>query len=38
VRGERNDIAANHPEIVQRLKKAYDDWFADVNAGWQIKN
>lgn len=35
--GERNDIAADHPEIVQRLKKTYDDWFTDVTAGWQIK-
>ncbi|MGE4003412.1 MAG: arylsulfatase [Planctomycetaceae bacterium] len=29
--GERNDLAAIHPAEVQRLKAAYDAWFADVS-------
>jgi len=28
--GERKDIAADHPEIVARLRKAYDAWFKDM--------
>lgn len=35
--GERNDIAAAHPEIVEQMKKAYDDWFTDVTVRWEIK-
>lgn len=35
--GERNDIAAAHPEIVEQLKKAYDDGFTDVTLRWGIK-
>ncbi len=30
--GETNDIAAKHPEVVQRLAKAYRDWLDDVTA------
>ncbi|MDI9384344.1 MAG: arylsulfatase [Verrucomicrobiota bacterium] len=29
---ERHDLAATHPDIVQRLKTAYDHWFDDVSA------
>ncbi len=28
--GETRDLADKHPEIVQSLKQAYDDWFDDV--------
>jgi arylsulfatase/arylsulfatase A len=35
--GERNDIATDHLVIVQRMKKAYDDWFTDVAVCWQNK-
>lgn len=28
--GETNDLASEHPEIVARLKQAYDAWFDDV--------
>jgi arylsulfatase/arylsulfatase A len=30
--GERNDLAAEHPEIVARLKADYDAWFDDVSS------
>ena len=30
--GERNDLAADHPDIVRRLKADYTAWFADVMA------
>ena len=29
--GEKQDIAADHPELVQQLAAAYDAWFADVS-------
>lgn len=29
--GEENDLGKDHPERVQHLKKAYEDWFADVS-------
>ena len=29
---EKNDIAAGHPEIVQRLRAEYEAWFKDVSA------
>ena len=28
--GERADVAAAHPEIVERLRAAYDAWFDDI--------
>lgn len=28
--GERSNLAAQHPEIVARLRTQYDDWFDDV--------
>ena len=31
--GEETDIAAQHPEIVKRLRGKFMDWFADVTAG-----
>ena len=24
---ERNDVAKNHPEVVQQLRKSYDTWW-----------
>lgn len=30
--GETNDIAATHPDIVERLLAAYEKWFRDVSA------
>ncbi len=35
--GERTDLAARHPDIVDRLKKQYDAWFDDVCARWLKK-
>jgi arylsulfatase A-like enzyme len=29
---EKEDIAAEHPEIVAQMRKAYEEWFADVSA------
>ena len=29
-RGERHNVAAQHPELVGRLQAAYEDWWADV--------
>jgi arylsulfatase A-like enzyme len=34
--GERNDIAAAHPEIVEEMTKAYNEWFTDVTVRWRI--
>ncbi|MBI1372285.1 MAG: sulfatase-like hydrolase/transferase [Phycisphaera sp.] len=28
--GEKNNLAAQHPDIVEKLKKEYDAWFDDV--------
>jgi arylsulfatase len=28
--GEKNDLAAKHPEVVGKLDKAYDQWWAKV--------
>jgi len=33
--GETKDVAAEHPEIVDQMKKEYDAWFTDVSARWQ---
>jgi arylsulfatase A-like enzyme len=30
--GEKNDVADAHPEVVARLRAAYDAWLADVSA------
>ena len=30
-----DDVAANYPEITQRLTRAYEDWFADVSKSRQ---
>jgi hypothetical protein len=29
--GQRNDVAAAHADVVQRLHRAYEDWWADVS-------
>ena len=31
--GERNDVAADHPGIVKRLRDEFEQWFADVTEG-----
>jgi uncharacterized sulfatase len=31
-KGQAHDLAARHPDVVQRLKTAMDAWYADVNA------
>ncbi|MEZ5945095.1 MAG: sulfatase-like hydrolase/transferase [Planctomycetaceae bacterium] len=33
--GERIDVAAQHPELVQRLSSDYDAWFAEVMHEWR---
>ncbi|HPM83607.1 MAG TPA: arylsulfatase [Candidatus Anammoximicrobium sp.] len=33
--GETKDLAAEHPEVVEAMKKQYDTWFTDVAARWQ---
>jgi arylsulfatase A-like enzyme len=30
--GEKNDLAAKHPQIVEQMKTAYDRWFDDVSS------
>jgi len=32
--GETKDLAQRHPEIVQKMKRQYDQWFTDVAARW----
>lgn len=32
--GETKDLAAAHPEIVEKMKKQYEAWFDDVAARW----
>jgi arylsulfatase A-like enzyme len=29
--GQRNDVAAKNPEVVRKLRQAYEDWWADVS-------
>lgn len=29
---QENDVSAEHPEVFQRLKQGYEDWFADVSS------
>jgi arylsulfatase A-like enzyme len=36
--GEQHDLAAAHPELVQKLVRAYDRWFAEVSAEWRNAN
>jgi arylsulfatase A-like enzyme len=31
--GETRNVAAEHPEVVTRLREAYEAWFTDVTAG-----
>ena len=31
--GEQNDISKEHPDIVQKMRKAYEEWFKDVTKG-----
>ena len=33
--GENHDLAADHPDVVERLAAIYDRWFADVFADWR---
>jgi arylsulfatase A len=35
--GEWKDAAAAHTEIVEQMKRAYDDWFTDVAMRWNIE-
>jgi arylsulfatase A len=35
---ESKDISAQHPEIVERLRAAYDQWFTDVERDWTRAN
>jgi len=30
--GEKNDIAAEHPDVVERMRKGYEEWFGNVSA------
>lgn len=32
--GETKDLAAEHPDIVERMKQQYDAWFTEVCARW----
>lgn len=32
---EQNDVAADHPELVNRLSTCYDAWFRDVMKDWR---
>jgi arylsulfatase A-like enzyme len=34
-RGETNDLAAAHPDVVMRMKQQYEAWFDDVTTRWQ---
>jgi arylsulfatase A-like enzyme len=34
--GQRNDVAADHPDKVMRLRNSYETWFADVFSNWEI--
>ncbi len=29
--GQKNDVANEHADVVQRLRRAYEDWWADVS-------
>ncbi|MBY0527523.1 MAG: hypothetical protein K2R98_29270 [Gemmataceae bacterium] len=31
--GEKNDVAAKHPEVVKELDAAYDKWWDSVQSG-----
>jgi arylsulfatase A len=32
--GEKNDVAADHPQLVEKMRAQYDAWFDDVCARW----
>ena len=32
--GETRDVAAEHPDLVETMKKQYENWFDDVAARW----
>ena len=32
--GETKDLAATHPDVVEKMKKQYDAWFDDVCVRW----
>lgn len=36
--GETEDLAGDHPEVVQELRERYDAWFADVFREWRAAN
>lgn len=36
--GERNNVAAQHPDLVAELAATYNGWFDDVNAEWRESN
>jgi len=29
--GQQEDVAGNHPQVVQRLRKAYENWWEDIS-------
>ncbi len=36
-REQRNDIAANFPDIVEKMRIGYDDWWEKVTKGYEIE-
>jgi len=32
--GETRDLAAEHPDVVEKLRRQYEDWFDDVWTSW----
>jgi arylsulfatase A-like enzyme len=32
--GQKNNIADEHPKVVKKLRKAYEDWWADLSKGF----
>ncbi|MBM4033104.1 MAG: arylsulfatase [Planctomycetes bacterium] len=30
--GEKNNVAADHPDVVAKMRKGYEEWFKDVSA------
>jgi arylsulfatase A-like enzyme len=35
--GETKDLAAGHPDVVEKMKKEYNAWFTDVCRRWETK-
>ena len=33
---EKSNLARKQPDIVQRMRQLYDDWFQDVTDGWKV--